>query len=148
MLARDAMTISPAVVTKEDSIEHAAELMRDWDTGCIPVVANLASMEVVGVITDRDIVLRCIAAHHLGGCDVIAHMTKHKLVTVYPETPLKACAARMQEAQVRRLPVIDPDGRLVGMVSVADIARKLAASDPATVVTLIDQISQPIAVHA
>ena len=148
MLARDAMTISPAVVTIDDSIERAAELMRDWDAGLIPVVSNLATMELVGVITDRDIVTRCIAARHLGGCDVVAHMSKHKLVTVYPETPLQACALRMEETQVRRLPVVDVDGRLVGMVSVADIARKLATSDPVTVATLLEQISQPVAVHA
>jgi CBS domain-containing protein len=147
MLARDAMTISPAVVTTDDSIERAAELMRDWDTGIIPVVSSLASMEIVGVITDRDIVTRCVAARHLGGCDVVAHMTTHKLATVYPETPLAACAVRMEQAQVRRLPVVDVDGRLVGMISVADVARKLAATDPVTVASLVDQISQPVAVH-
>jgi CBS domain-containing protein len=147
MFARDAMTISPAVVTTDDSIERAAELMRDWDAGLIPVVSNLVSMELVGVITDRDIVTRCIAARHLGECDVIAHMTRHKLVTVYPESPLQACALRMKEAQVRRLPVVDVDGRLVGMVSLSDIARKLATSDPVTVATLLEQISQPVAVH-
>jgi CBS domain-containing protein len=54
----------------------------------------------------------------------------------------------MEEAQVRRLPVVDVDGRLVGMVSVADIARKLATSDPVTVAMLLEQISQPATVHA
>ncbi|MGE5732195.1 MAG: CBS domain-containing protein [Gemmatimonas sp.] len=147
MIAREAMTISPAVVTTDDSIERAAELMRDWDTGLIPVVANLSTMELVGVITDRDIVTRCIAAHHLGGCDVTTHMTTHKLATVYPETPLQSCALRMEQAQVRRRPVVDVDGRLVGVVSVADIARKLATSDPVTGATLIEEISQPVAVH-
>jgi CBS domain-containing protein len=148
MLARDAMTISPAVVTTDDSIERAAELMRDWDAGLIPVVANMATMELVGVITDRDIVTRCIAARHLAGCDVISHMSTHRLVTVYPETPLQACALRMEEAQVRRLPVVDVDGRLVGIVSVSDIARKLATSDPVTVAAVLEQISQPAAVHS
>lgn len=147
MFARDAMTISPAVATTDDSVQRAAELMRDWDAGLIPVVANLATMELVGVITDRDIATRCVATRHLGGCDVTAHMTSHKLVTVYPETPLQACAVRMQQAQVRRLPVVDVDGRLVGMLSVADIARKLASIDPVIVATLVEQISQPIGVH-
>jgi CBS domain-containing protein len=147
MLARDAMTISPAVITTDDSVERAAELMRDWDTGIIPVVSSLASMEIVGVITDRDIVTRCIAARHLGGCDVVAHMSTQKLVTVYPETPLAACAVRMEQAQVRRLPVVDVDGRLVGMISVADVARNLATTDPVTVASLVEQISQPVAVH-
>jgi CBS domain-containing protein len=54
----------------------------------------------------------------------------------------------MEEAQVRRLPVVDVDGRLVGIVSVSDIARKLATSDPVTVAAVLEQISQPAAVHS
>ena len=148
MLARDAMTISPAVVTPNDPIARAAELMRDWETGIIPVVASLATMELVGVITDRDIVVRCLAAHDLPGCDVGPHMSSRKLVTVYPETPLLACARRMAETQVRRLPVVDVEGRLVGVVSLADIARKLTELDAGAVAETLREISQPAAVHA
>ena len=147
MLARDAMTISPAVVTPNDPIARAAELMRDWDTGIIPVVTSLATMELIGVITDRDIVVRCLASHDLAGCDVGPHMSTRKLVTVYPETPLVACAHRMAESQVRRVPVVDVDGRLVGMVSLADVARKLTEMDPGLVATTLDAISEPAAVH-
>ena len=148
MLARDAMTISPAVVTTNDPIARAAELMRDWDTGIIPVVTSLATMELIGVITDRDIVVRCLAGHDLAGCDVGPHMSARKLVTVYPETPLAACAHRMAETQVRRLPVVDIDGRLVGMLSLADVARKLVEADPVLLATTLSEISQPAAVHA
>ena len=148
MLARDAMTISPAVVTTNDPIARAAELMRDWDTGIIPVVTSLATMELIGVITDRDIVVRCLAGHDLAGCDVGPHMSARKLVTVYPATPLAACAHRMAETQVRRLPVVDIDGRLVGMLSLADVARKLAEADPVLLATTLSEISQPAAVHA
>lgn len=147
MLARDAMTISPAVVTPNDPISRAAELMRDWDTGIIPVVTSLATMEIIGVITDRDIVTRCLAAHDLPGCDIAPHMTSRKLATVYPETPLVACAHRMAESQVRRLPVVDIDGRLVGMISLADVARKLSETDPGLVATTLLEISEPVGVH-
>ena len=148
MLARDAMTISPAVVTPNDPISRAAELMRDWDTGMIPVVTSLATMELIGVITDRDISVRCVAAHDLPGCDVAPHMSTRKLVTVYPETPLVSCAHRMAESQVRRLPVVDVDGRLVGVVSLADVARKLTETDAALVAATLDEVSQPAGVHA
>jgi len=147
MLARDAMTISPAVVTVNDPISRAAELMRDWETGFIPVVTSLATMELIGVITDRDIVVRCLAAHDLPGCDVGPHMSTRKLVTVYPETPLIACAHRMAESQVRRLPVVDVDGRLVGVVSLADVTRHLAETDPVLVATTVGEISEPASVH-
>lgn len=148
MFARDAMTISPAVVIPNDPIARAAELMRDWDTGMIPVVTSLATMELIGVITDRDIVVRCVAAHDLPGCDVGPHMSTRKLATVYPETPLVTCAHRMAESQVRRLPVVDIDGRLVGIVSLADVARKLTERDPGLVAATLDEISQPASVHA
>ena len=148
MVARDAMTISPATLTADMSVAYAAELMRDWDTGIIPVVDDGVSRRLVGVITDRDIVVRCLAARHIDTCAVVCHMTTQSLVTVSGNTPLETCIERMEEAQVRRLPVVEDDGRLIGMVSLADIARKLWATEPKSVAALIAGISQPKAVHA
>ena len=148
MVARDAMTISPATMTANTSVAYAAELMRDWDTGIIPVVDDGVSRKLVGVITDRDIVVRCLAARHIDICDVVSHMTTQSLVTVSGDTPLETCVQRMEEAQVRRLPVVEDDGRIIGMLSLADIARKLWATEPKSIAALIAGISQPKAVHA
>jgi CBS domain-containing protein len=148
MFARDAMTISPAIVTADTSVAHTAELMRDWDTGIIPVVDDGVSKRLIGVITDRDIVVRCVAARHIDGCNVLSHMTARSLVSVQPDTPLDECVRQMQEAQVRRLPVVESTGHLVGMLTLADVARKLAAIEPKKVATLLEQISTPAAVHA
>jgi CBS domain-containing protein len=148
MVARDAMTISPATTTADTSVAYAAELMRDWDTGIIPVVADGVSRTLVGVITDRDIIVRCIAARHIDTCGVVSHMTTQSLATVSGDTPLETCIQRMEEAQVRRLPVVESDGRLIGMLSLADVARKLSAIEPKSVAALVAGISQPKAVHA
>lgn len=147
MLARNAMTLSPAIATPESSIATIAQLMRDWDTGIIPIVDGRDSMTLLGVITDRDITTRCVAANHLGACAAATHMSTDQLATVLPITPLDECADRMKEHQVRRLPVVDFDGRLVGMLSLADVARKLGSSDPHRVAELIGEISQPVGVH-
>ena len=148
MLARDAMTLSPAVVTADTLIATVAQLMRDWDTGIVPIVDARDTMALIGVITDRDIVTRCVASRHGGGCEVGTHMTREHLITVYPETTLEACARRMEESQVRRLPVVDTSERVVGMVSLADVARKLGGSNPNRVASLVAEISQPVAVHS
>lgn len=147
MLAKNAMTLSPAIATPETSILAIAALMREWDTGIIPIVDGRESMVLVGVITDRDITTRCIADNHMATCDAAMHMTHEHLVTVLPEAPLDGCVSLMKESQVRRLPVVEPDGRLVGMLSLADIARKLRHTDPHRVAELISEISQPVAVH-
>jgi CBS-domain-containing membrane protein len=76
------------------------------------------------------------------------HMTTQSLATVHGDTPLETCMQLMKDAQVRRLPVIDGDERLIGMLSVADIARKLSATEPKSVAALVAEISQPKAVHA
>ena len=148
MLARNAMTLSPAIATPETSIPAVAALMRDWDTGIIPIVDGRESMVLVGVITDRDITTKCIAENHMATCDAAMHMSHERLVTVLPETPLDGCVSLMKESQVRRLPVVEPDGRLVGMLSLADVVRKLQYTDPHRVVELIGEISQPVAIHA
>jgi len=148
MLARNAMTLSPAIATPETSIPAVAALMRDWDTGIIPIVDGRESMVLVGVITDRDITTRCIAENHMATCDAAMHMTREGLVTVMPETSLDGCADLMRQAQVRRLPVVEPDGRLVGMLSMADVARKLIHTDWHRVAELISEVSQPASVHA
>ena len=147
MLARNAMTLSPAIATPEMSIPAVAAMMRDWDTGIIPIVDGRDSMVLVGVITDRDIATRCIAENHMATCDAAMHMSREHLVTVLPETPLDGCVSLMKESQVRRLPVVEPDGRLVGMLSLADVARKLLHTDPHRVAELISEVSQPAAVH-
>jgi len=147
MLARNAMTMSPAIATPETSISAVASLMREWDAGIIPIVDGRDSMVLVGVITDRDIVTRCIADNHMAVCDAGMHMSRDHLVTVLPETPLDGCVSLMKEAQVRRLPVVEPNGRLVGMVSLADVVRKLRHTDPHRVVELISEVSQPAGVH-
>ncbi|MBD0329921.1 MAG: CBS domain-containing protein [Thermoleophilia bacterium] len=128
---RDVMTPDPTAIEPSTPLVEAARLMRDQDVGPLPIVEG---ERVVGMLTDRDIVVRAIAE----GRDpqsVTAHEVASKqLVTIDPEQPLDEAARLMAQHQVRRLPVCEEDGRLVGIVAQADVAIEAPAEKAGHVV--------------
>jgi CBS domain-containing protein len=119
MNIRDVMTPNPRTLSPEDSIQNAARLMRDEDTGAIPVVEN---GRPIGLVTDRDIVVRAVADG--GQMDrPVRDIATTNLVAVTPDMSTREANELMREHQVRRLPVVDGE-RLVGMVSLGDLAVK------------------------
>jgi CBS domain-containing protein len=119
MNIRDVMTHNPRTVSPQDSIQNAARIMRDEDTGVVPVVDN---GKPVGVITDRDIVVRAVAE---GGQlnRPVRDIVTNELVAATPDMSLSEATELMSAHQVRRLPVVE-NNRLVGIVSIGDIAVK------------------------
>jgi CBS domain-containing protein len=116
---RDVMTANPATLSPDDTIQSAARLMRDEDTGAVPVVE---AGRLVGMVTDRDIVVRAVA----DGGQVnrpIRDILTTELVSVALDSSTSDAASLMSKNQIRRLPVVD-DGRLVGIVSIGDLAVK------------------------
>ncbi len=130
MRARDVMTAHPSVVTPDDTIRKAAQVMRDRSIGMLPVIDNLQDRHLMGVLTDRDIVVRCIAAGHGPECTVREHMTQYHLTSVYLDDEVLLVAAKMRRARIRRLPVLSDGGRLVGVLSLQDLANRLRPADP------------------
>jgi CBS domain-containing protein len=125
MKVEQLMTRSPATCEPDDRLHDAARVMWEQDCGCMPVVRK-GEMRPCGMITDRDI---CMAAYHQGRSlseirvrDAMAG----SLYTCGPDDALEDAAQTMREMQVRRLPVVDALGNLVGIVSLADIAREAA----------------------
>jgi len=120
-LARDVMTPDPACRSPSTSIDEVAKLMVQNDCGEIPVVD--ARDQVVGVVTDRDIVCRVVAAgKNPVGYTVEACMS-HPVVTVRDDAPLDEVVATMEKHRIRRVPVVAEDGCCAGIISQADIAR-------------------------
>jgi CBS domain-containing protein len=116
---REVMTPNPHTVTQKDSIADAARIMAREDTGVVPVVDGLT---IVGLITDRDIVVRLIAeGRDTSGATVNEAMTK-SVRTVKEDTPVSEVMELMSSAQVRRVPVVNNSNELVGIVSLADLA--------------------------
>jgi CBS domain-containing protein len=119
MNIRDVMTPNPRTVSPDDSIQRAACVMRDEDTGVVPVVDN---GRTVGVVTDRDIVIRAVASGgELNG--PIRDIVSSNVVSVGPDMSTREAAELMSEHQIRRLPVVENE-RLVGIVSIGDLAVK------------------------
>lgn len=141
MKARDLMSTQLFVVTGDEPVSTAAALMRDKDVGLIPVVDDRTAMRLVGVITDRDITVRCVARRHNSDCRVHDHMTASSLMTTDPDEDTERIVERMEHAKVRRVPVVER-GRVVGIITQADIATKMGPADPAIVEQLVERISR------
>jgi CBS domain-containing protein len=143
MLAREIMTASPAFVTPNDRVSSAAALMRDRDVGAVPVVDGEDTKRLVGILTDRDVAVRCVASRHGSGCLVRDHMTSGHVHAVPADAPVRDVVEIMERDQVRRVPVVDLHGALVGIVALADLATKFAVRDPITTEEVLERVSQP-----
>ena len=116
---RDVMTPNPECVSERDSIRDAARIMKDQDTGVVPVVDGT---KVIGLITDRDIVVRGLAeGRDVSNARVNELMTKN-VRSVKEDTPLNEVLDLMSSAEIRRVPVVNGNDELVGIVSLGDIA--------------------------
>jgi len=116
----DIMSHGCVTVTPQDNIYEAAVKMRDHDIGFVPVVESEGSDKLIGVITDRDLVVRGYADKHSGSTSVMEVLTRD-VETIGSDTSVDEAAARMAAGQIRRLPVVD-GGRLKGVVSLGDLA--------------------------
>lgn len=140
MLAQEIMTEKVECVTPQDDLAHAARIMRDRDVGIVPVVEGEDGQRLLGVITDRDIAIRHVAEGHGGNCRVEEAMSREDLVVARPDDDVDEVMRRMREHQVRRVPVVE-DGRLIGIISQADLA--LDTSDDSEVGRTVESISEP-----
>lgn len=144
MTAVDLMTPLPEVVLAWDSLERVAEIMRDTDVGVVPVVTDRSFLRPVGVITDRDIVLRHVAAGHHPGCLAEEVMTPAPLFTVEPDDDIDAVLMIMRTQKVRRVLVVSPSGRLLGIISQADLLLQAGPMHIDAVERALCSVSEPI----
>lgn len=134
MRVKDIMTKNPALCTPDTSLREVARAMCEHNCGEIPVVDDKKTMKPIGVITDRDITCRSIAAGKnplelkVGDCMTVP------AVTVTPEMEVEECCVILAQEQIRRVPVVDKNGRCCGIVSQADIARQCGPAETGEVV--------------
>ena len=133
---RNAMTSNPCSIDAGKSVAYAAKMMRDEDVGIAPIVEG---DRLVGVLTDRDIAVRVVAE----GLDPekvkVSEVASRDVVTLDPQQDLDEALRLMARHQVRRLPVVEEDGRLVGVVAQADVAE---AADERRTGEVVEQISR------
>jgi CBS domain-containing protein len=133
---RELMTTNPSTLSADDPGIDAARIMRDEDVGIVPIVEG---DRLFGTITDRDIAIRIVAEGKNAQSTPVREIASTQLVTIDPGQDLDEALRLMAQHQVRRLPVVEEDGRLVGIVAQADIAR---AGEDAKTGEVVQQISR------
>ena len=138
MTVATVMTEAPACCTPNSSLTEVARLMVDNDCGEIPVVEDLSGRKLAGVITDRDIATRIVATGRNSALACACDCMTAPAVSVTADTPLQECCEVMETHQIRRVPVVDDAGSVVGIVSLADVVRNASS---ATTVAVVKEVS-------
>lgn len=132
---RDIMTKNVKTATSADTLHEVAVMMRDGDMGAVPVVDD---GKLIGIVTDRDIVVRCVAEGRDTSATISEAMSS-KLFTVKPDDFVFEAIRMMGNKQVRRIPVVGENGELAGIISMADIA--LETEDELEIAEALEDIS-------
>jgi CBS domain-containing protein len=140
MKLNELMSSNPQCCSPKTTIQEAAQLMVDCDCGAIPVIDEQNGKRPIGIITDRDIACRAVAHGLDPARATVGECMSTQLATVAADTSIEECCRIMEQRQVRRLLAVDLKGRIVGIVSQADIALHLSADKTAEVVK---EVSQP-----
>ncbi len=139
MKVKDIMTKYPACCTPETELSDVARIMADRDCGQIPVVDNQTTKRVIGVVTDRDIVVRAVADQRDTAGMTAGDIMSTPAVTVRPESSIEECCRTLEEHKFRRAPVVDEHDCCCGMISQADIAQHASGKLTAEVVKTVSQ---------
>ena len=133
---REVMTANPSTIEADGFVVEAAKIMKQEDAGVVPVAEN---GRLIGMVTDRDIAIRVVAEGKDPQSTSIREVASTDPVTIDPQQDLDEALRLMAQHQVRRLPVVEEDGRLVGVVAQADIARE---GDDTKTGQVVQEISQ------
>lgn len=137
----EVMTREPACCEPGDSVSRVAGIMKREDVGSVPVVESHEDKKLIGIVTDRDLVVKVLAE----GADM-ERSTVRDAMTPNPAScrendPIEKAVKLMSERQVRRMPIVDDQGRLSGIIAQADVATRV--SQDATTGELVEAISEP-----
>ena len=147
---RELMTSDPACCTPQTAIKDAAQLMLTQNCGALPVVENDQERRLVGMITDRDIVCRIVASGIDSAGATVQQAMSANLVCIGPDASISECVQSMAENQLRRLPVVDRNGQVMGIVAQADLARASAQQREleTELADMVEEVSDPEGVRA
>lgn len=141
MKCADVMTTEVVCCLPTDSLEEVASVMQSEDIGPVPIVEDLESRNLIGIVTDRDIALRAVARGLDARKTPAGEVMTRELVICAPEDVVESALDLMAQHQVRRLPIVDQGRRVVGIISQADVATRLNESDK--IAEVVEEISRP-----
>lgn len=139
MKVTELMTPDPACCLPQTKLTDVARMMAENNCGEIPVIGSREDRRPIGVVTDRDIVLRTLGAGVDPMQKTAADCMTEPCITVTPETTLVECCDVMEQNQIRRVPVIDDGGRLIGIVALADVTKYAGRRTTAEVIKEVSE---------
>jgi CBS domain-containing protein len=137
----EVMTNNPVCCLPNHVVATAAKLMKSGNIGSIPVIESEKTRKLVGIVTDRDLVLNVVAEGKDPKSTKVAAVMTAKVVCCQSEDDLQKAMDSMSKSQLRRIPIIDKDGRILGIISQADVATRV--DKPKRTAAMVKEISQP-----
>ena len=137
----EVMTRDPACIEPGEGISRAAELMKRHDVGSVPVVESKQDHKLIGIVTDRDIVVKVLAGGGPVDRAVVRDAMTPNPAFCREDEDIQRALGLMSDRQVRRMPVVDTEGRLVGIIAQADVATRVNRDQ--TTGELVEAISEP-----
>jgi CBS domain-containing protein len=136
----EVMTKNPVCCLPNESVTKAAELMKSENIGAIPVIENEQTKKLVGIVTDRDLALKIVAEGRDAKSTNVEAVMTHKVVTCRADDDLQKALDAMAEHQLRRIPVVDNDNQILGIIAQADVATRV--DQPEKTAEMVKEISQ------
>jgi CBS domain-containing protein len=137
---KDIMTKDPVCCTPQDSVMEAAQLMKHGDVGSVPVVKDRKAKKLVGIVTDRDLALKVLAEGRDPNNTRVEEVMTRNPVSCREDDDLQNCLDGMEKRQIRRMPIVDREDRIVGIIAQADVATR--GGQPDKTAELVEEISE------
>ena len=137
----EVMTRDPICCEPDDAVTAVAEVMKKRDVGSVPVVDSHASRRLVGIVTDRDLVTKVVAGGRQVSSSTVRDAMTSNPASCHEDDDVSRAVSLMAERQVRRMPIVDRDGRLTGIIAQADVATRVSRDE--TTGELVEAISEP-----
>ena len=136
----EVMTKYPICCLPSDSVAKAAELMKSGNFGSIPVIENEQTQKLVGIVTDRDLALTIVAEGRDAKSTKVETVMTRQVVSCLADDDLQKVLDAMAKQKLRRIPIVDPENRLVGIITQADVATRI--NQPGKTAEMVKEISQ------
>jgi len=140
MKCSEVMTDNPVCCLPGDSVSQAARVMRREHVGPVPVISDEQTRELIGIVTDRDLAIKVVAESRDSNKTTVGEVMTNTIIACREDDDMSSAIAAMEEHQIRRIPVIDQGGRIVGIISQADVATRV--HEPERTAEMVEEISR------
>ena len=141
MKCEQVMTKNPVCCFQNDDVVKAAKLMKREDIGSIPIIEDAKTNKLVGILTDRDLAIKVIAEGRVSQSVLVGQVMTRDLITCSKDDDLQKAMDLMAEHQLRRIPIVNSENMIVGIISQADVATRF--DQPEKTASMVKEISQP-----